>query len=67
MSLAFIVRGATRPDMCESAKSQSLQPDRRRKVVALPIYSARRPSSISCSGILAPLRRPAALVGTYIR
>ena len=35
-------------------------------MVALPIHLARRPSLTGCIGILAPLRRPAALVGTYI-
>jgi hypothetical protein len=35
-------------------------------MVASPIHLARRPSLTSCIGILAPLRRPAALVGTYI-
>jgi hypothetical protein len=60
------LRQRWRPAISSAAKSPSPHLIGGRKMVALPIHSARRPSLIGCSGILASLRRPAALIDTYI-
>jgi hypothetical protein len=55
-----------RPAISSAAKSPSPQPDRGPKNGRLADPFGKATIFIGCSGILASLRRPAALIGTYI-